>query len=212
MADDHYNPDTANQYEALMNEFQEVFTDTGFVNLPKDQWLRVPPRPDWPDLAPKHTRPYHLNARDQKVVDDTLGKLEQPGKVARTMDTVPFSFPIFVVWTTVEGTPKGRMVVDVRGLNRMCLPDAYPMRTQEMILAHIARGGARHITVMDAHAMYYQWRVHPDSRWALTVTANGKQFTFNCCLMDNATAMSTWLGTWTLFSRALTRHRRTRTT
>lgn len=39
-----------------------------------------------------------------------------------------FNFPIFVVWKTdIEGKRKGRAVVDIQKLNKMVLPDSYPL-------------------------------------------------------------------------------------
>ena len=73
------------------------------------------------------------------------------------------------------------MVVDIRGLNRMVLSDAYPMRTQEEMLADVA--GCCFISVFDAVAFYYQWRNHPSTRWAFTMTTPVGQYTFNCAIM-----------------------------
>lgn len=43
------------------------------------------------------------------------------------------SFPVFVVWQGTGQKRKGRMVVDIRQLNKMGLTDAYPITKQEGI-------------------------------------------------------------------------------
>lgn len=38
---------------------------------------------------------------------------------------------------------------------------------------------ATHITVVDAMSFYYQWHLHPDSRWAFTIATHNGQYTFD---------------------------------
>ena len=50
----------------------------------------------------------------------------------------PFIYPCFVKWTTkADGTRKGRTVVNIRALNKITLPNTYPMPLQANILADI---------------------------------------------------------------------------
>ncbi|KAI2632221.1 hypothetical protein GGR54DRAFT_634985 [Hypoxylon sp. NC1633] len=76
---------------------------------------------------------------------------------------------------------KGRMVVDTRTFNKPNQTDAYPMKSQESMLANIE--GKPCITILDATAFYYHRRVHPSTKWALTVTTAHGQYTFNCLIM-----------------------------
>ena len=63
---------------------------------------------------------------------------------------------MFVVYTHIPGReePVGRVVVDVRELNDITIPDAYPMPSQEDILQRIM--GCKYITVVDATSFFYQ--------------------------------------------------------
>ncbi|KAJ9393191.1 hypothetical protein DTO063F5_328 [Paecilomyces variotii] len=67
-------------------------------------------------------------------------------------------------WIPLNGQflSKGRVVVDIRGLNRIVEPDAYPIPLQDDILALI--NGKACISVFDAISIFYQWRTHPDHR------------------------------------------------
>ncbi len=43
------------------------------------------------------------------------------------MKATLFAYPVFVVWRVVKGKPKGRVVIDLRPLNRVTVPDNYPL-------------------------------------------------------------------------------------
>ena len=36
-----------------------------------------------------------------------------------------FLYPIFVIWRNVNGEKKDKIVIDIRGLNQMIVPDLY---------------------------------------------------------------------------------------
>ena len=75
----------------------------------------------------------------------------------------PVTYPCFVVWTTkANGTRKERPVVDLKALNKITLPDAYPMPSQADIFASLQ--GATHITIVHCLIFFYWWRVKPDQK------------------------------------------------
>jgi hypothetical protein len=65
------------------------------------------------------------------------------------------AFPIFVVYKHVPGQeqPVGRVVVDMRELNDIVIPDTYPILSQEEILQGIM--GCKFITVIDTTSFFY---------------------------------------------------------
>ena len=69
----------------------------------------------------------------------------------------PFSYPCFVIWREVNGVKKGRVVVDIRGLNKMTLNDSYPLPLQSDIILMVA--GFPFISVCDAVGWFYQFLV-----------------------------------------------------
>ena len=73
----------------------------------------------------KHTQYLHFN-NSEEVIDATLDKLHAQNRLKWTDESTPFSFPCFVVWKWVNGTREGRVVVDIRALNHIMMPDAYP--------------------------------------------------------------------------------------
>ena len=57
-------------------------------------------------------------------------------------ESTPYGYSVFVVWRTIHflgkaSTRKGRVVVDIRGLNKITESDSYPMSLQADITALI---------------------------------------------------------------------------
>jgi len=99
-----------------------------------------------------------------------------------TTKGTPFSYPVFVVWKIQpNGERRGRVVVDIRPLNRIAQPDVYPLPLQADIIAAVQ--GCPYITVVDCASFFYQWRVHPDDRHKLTVVSHRGQESFNVAVM-----------------------------
>ena len=98
-----------------------------------------------------------------------------------TASSTPFTYPCFVVWRTVSGQQKARVVVDIRSLNKITSPDTYPVPLQADILNAIAE--SKYITTVDCSAFFYQWRVKKEHRHRLTVSSHRGQETFKVAVM-----------------------------
>ena len=85
-------------------------------------------------------------------------------------------FFCFVVWINVNGKPKNRVVVDIRALNKITMPDAYPVFSQTEILSQIKN--SKFISVVDAANFFYQWWVNKIHRHRLTVVSHRGQEIF----------------------------------
>ncbi len=88
------------------------------------------------------------------MVDGEFNKMHSQGKMSWTTQPTPFGYPVFVVWRTVyrgdikEPLRKGRVVVDIRGLNKISQTDSYPMPLQTDITAAVK--GCSFISTVDA--------------------------------------------------------------
>lgn len=164
----------------VVNEFPEVWKDTGtFADIPQEEWMKIPLRSDWESrIATKQARVYPLGIEDRKQVDKTFDELHEKRRMSWSKIATPFAYPVFVVWRTLpSGERKGRVVVDVRGLNQLALLDAYPLPLQSDIIA-LAQV-CPYITVVDCASFFYQWRFHPSDRHNLTVVSHRGQEHFN---------------------------------
>lgn len=76
-------------------------------------------------------RVFKLGTEDKEVIGREFDNLQAPGKLEYSTEATPYAFPVFVVWSTVymHGNPmrKARVIVDIRGLNKITEFDAYPM-------------------------------------------------------------------------------------
>ena len=167
-------------FSDLVDEFPTLWKDEGSVDVPMDEWMKIPLRSDWESRVKARTnaKVYPLGLKDREVVNKVLDELYDKERVEWTTQATPFSYPVFVVWKTLaNGDKKGRAVVDIRGLNELIIPDAYPVPLQSEVIASLQ--GCNIISVLDASSFFYQWRVHPDYRHMLTIVTHRGQETVN---------------------------------
>ena len=130
------NQHAAGKIMAVVDEFPEIWTDRGTtVDVPEEEWMPIPLKDD---ATPKAARVYPVNARDRTVIDDTFDKMQAQGKMVFTSQPTPFSFPVFVVWRDTPTGRNGRVVVDIRALNKMAISDSYPMPLQTDVIGAVA--------------------------------------------------------------------------
>ena len=178
-----YGSENPADFQAIVEEFPNLWTDDGSaVDIADDQWMEIPLLDNWRDLYnPRQAKVYPLGAKDRQEVDKLFDKLHEQNRMEWTTSSTPFTYPCFVVWRTVNGERKARVVVDIRALNKITSPDTYPVPSQADILNAIA--GSKYITTVDCSAFFYQWRVKPEHRHRLTVSSHRGQETFKVAVM-----------------------------
>lgn len=170
------NDEARSAYARLVQDFPSLWQDNGFIDIPKDEWMRIPLKSDWQSKLNGKSKIYPLGTKDREVLDRTFDELHQKGRLQWTNKATPFAYPVFVTWKTVNGVRKGRAVVDIRGLNDLIIPDAYPIPLQAEIISDLR--DCSHISVLDASSFFYQWHMHPDDTYKLTVVTHRGQETF----------------------------------
>ena len=168
---------------AAVEAFPSLWKDTGnVINVPESEWMDIPLVDNWRDLyKPGQAKVYSVGPKDREVIDEAFDKLHEQNRMEWTSTATPFSFPCFVIWKDTPQGPKGRVVVDIRALNKITVPDAYPVPLQADILALIRE--ATHISTVDAAAFFYQWWVKIGHRYRLTVSSHRGQETFKVPVM-----------------------------
>ena len=179
--------DEAKQISDAIAEFPGLFSneDSGRIaTIPEEEWMRIPLTSDWErsDAKLAH-KVYPLGPQERALVDEQFDKLHKVNKMSWIPpgSPTPFGFPVFVVWKDVNGKRKGRVVVDIRGLNKVTVPDAYPMPLQSDVTAAVA--GCHYITVTDGLSFFYQWPVAKEDRHKLAVVSHRGQEQFNVAPM-----------------------------
>ena len=177
-------PQAAEAIAEVVNAFPSLWQDDGStVKLPPEEWMPITLQPD-AKLPP--SKVYPVSQKDREFIDKEFDKLQAQGKLEYTSQPTPYSYPVFVVWRTVHRPDepperKGRVVVDIRGLNKATIPDTYPMPLQADVTALVA--GCPYISVFDAASFFYQWLVRISDRHKLTVVSHRGQEQFNVAVM-----------------------------
>ena len=148
------------------------------MQVPPERWINVHLKPEWETkvLAIK-ARLYPLGIDSRRLVDKTFDELHRLSRLKYTTYLTPFSFSIFVIWkTSANGEKKCQAVVDIRKLNNLDIPNAYPLPLQSEILSNVQ--GYTNLAVLDAALFFYQWLLHPDHHYMFTVVTHQGQETF----------------------------------
>lgn len=78
-------------------------------------------------------RVYPVGPEDRALIDKVFDELHDQGRLRWTSEATPFSFLCFVVWKKSNAIEKkGGVVVDIRALNQITMPDAYPIRCKQI--------------------------------------------------------------------------------
>ena len=182
----HGLPEARASIATAVDAFPTLWKDTGnVVNVPEEEWMDIPLVDNWREVyKPGQARVYPVGQRDKDVIDKEFDKLHEQGRMEWTTTATPFSFPCFVVWKDTPGGEserKGRVVVDIRALNKITMPDAYPVPSQSEILAEVRN--AKVISTVDAASFFYQWWVNIAHRHRLTVASHRGQESFKVPVM-----------------------------
>jgi hypothetical protein len=182
--------ETVAQFNDLLAKFPQLFQDpASFVNIPQDEWMKIPLKSDWEQRLPaRGARVYPVGNEAKAVIDKTFNALHERGRMTFSTTATPFSWPVFVVFKQVNGQRVGRPVIDMRGLNQMVLPDVYPIPLQSDIISAVH--GSGYITVVDCASFFYQWQVAPEDRHKLTVVTHRGQEQFNVVVMGFKNSVS----------------------
>jgi len=175
--------ETAARINAVVAEFPRLFTDDGkMAKIPEEDWLSIPLQQDWDKKGAKLAhKVYPLGPKERQLVDEVHNKMHHQGKMEWSTGSTPFGFPVFVAWRNVDGQRKGRVVVDIRGLNKVTVHDSYPMPLQTDITSAVA--GCKYISVNDATSFFYQMRVKNDERHKIAVVSHRGREQYNVAPM-----------------------------
>ena len=123
----------------LINKYPSIWESSGFMQVPPKRWMKVHLKPEWETkISAIKPMVYPLGINSKRLVDETFDELQRLGRLKYTTSHTPFSFLVFVIWkTAANGEKKGRAVVDIRKLNDLVIPDAYPLPFRSEIIANV---------------------------------------------------------------------------
>ena len=172
-------PEAAEPLAQLLDDHQDLFIDQGqTVDIPEEEWMPIPLKPG---VTSKPARVYPVGQKDKEVIDATFDKLHDQGKMSWSKQPTPFSYPVFVVWKDTPNGRKGRVVVDIRELNKITENDTYPLPLQSEIIALLL--GYAYLSTIDAVGWFHQFLVARHDRYKFTVVSHRGQEESSVALM-----------------------------
>ena len=111
-----------------------VYYNRGAISMPEDIKMRIDLVDGWQNQK-RTMRLYPLGIQDRAVLDKKHDKLYVEGKIDWIKRPAPIACPVFIVWqngnivknSKVIGIKKGRVVINLRPVNRLVIPDSYPL-------------------------------------------------------------------------------------
>lgn len=137
-----------------------LWKDEGLAIVPPDEQMRIELVEGYQNMR-VGAKPYPWSVKDTEFGNAKMDEMHAQGRLEWQTQSTPFGSPVFIVWRQVDGKQKGRLVADLRALNKAVVPDAYPLPSQEDIIRCIQ--GKSHLTALDASNFFYQlpiWEPH----------------------------------------------------
>ena len=140
--------------------------DGSTFRVPPEKWMFIN---TLPDVKMKTIKVYLLKPVDPKIVDDIFDKLHAQKRMEFTTQSTFHGYPFFVVWRTIRKKRKRRVVINIRGFNKITVTDFYLMPLQSDIIFAIT--GYQYISMFDAAGFFHQWLVRVIDRHKFTVVS-----------------------------------------
>jgi hypothetical protein len=132
----------------------DTFRDKGIVPMAEEDKMRIELVDGWQEQL-KPVKFYPLSRQDSEFLYQTHDVLHSQGKMSFMNEPTSIACPAFVVWKYVNNVKaKGRVVIDMRPLNRVMVPDVYPLPDQDDIMS--AMVGKKFFTSLDATSFFFQ--------------------------------------------------------
>ena len=105
------------------------------------------------DAVTKSTKIYSVGQKNKKIIDVTFDKLHQQRKMTWSKQLTLFSYLVFVVWKDTPKRRKGRVVIDIRELNKIADTNFYSLSLQSEIISLLLE--YTYLSIIDAVDWFY---------------------------------------------------------
>ena len=137
-----------------------------------------------PSWTPERKVPYHLEHEMDKHMKNMLGT----GVVEPLSTDSRWNSPLFLVAKSSPGS--FRVVSDLRGVNRQCVPDKYDLPNLNYLLDRI--GGDSLFSTFDMAASFHQLPYDEESKPIVAFSYKGKRYNFARMIMGHCDSSATF--------------------
>ena len=160
--------DPPEEVQALLHEFDDVFSKPSTLPPPRPYDHTIPLLPD---AVPVNTKPYRYSPMHKDEIERQVKELLSNGLI--TQSTSPFASPVLLVQKK-DGT--WRFSVNYRKLNSLTIKNRFPLPIIEEILDELA--GTKFFTKLDMTAGYHQIRMATLDEFKTTFKTHHGHFQF----------------------------------
>ena len=162
------NSDPSEEVQALLHEFEDVFSKPSTLPPPRPYDHTIPLLPD---AVPVNTKPYRYSPLHKDEIERQVKELLSNGLI--TQSTSPFASPVLLVQKK-DGT--WRFSVNYRKLNSLTIKNRFPLPIIEEILDELA--GTKFFTKLDMTAGYHQIRMAESDEFKTAFKTHHGHFQF----------------------------------
>jgi hypothetical protein len=141
--------------------------------MPEEEYIRIPLVKGWQNQKIA-ARKFPLSTKHKEIIDRVFNNLQERNRFEPVNGPTPFTAPMFVA-------AKDRPVINLRILNKLAVPDAYPMPLQSDLIE--ALRGKMAISVIDGLQFFYQFLVAQEHRHRFTMISHRGLEQLNVVLM-----------------------------
>nr|GAT59874.1 TY3B-TY3B protein [Mycena chlorophos] len=164
----HITVEQRKQLEEVVLKHSQAFgLDGRLGNYPIE--VDIPMKPG---AEPVSLPPFPVSPVNREVIDQQMDSWIQLGVIEPSKS--PWAAPVFIVYRN----SKPRMVIDLRRLNEMVVPDEFPLPRQDDILQ--ALSGAQWLSTLDALAGFTQLTVSAKAAEKLAFRTHKGLWQFRC--------------------------------
>lgn len=149
--------------------------------------MRLFLREHWQNELSSKIKIYSFDIKNRKIIDDTFDRLQIQKRLKFINVTTSFSYSVFVVWTIKDEIRKKRIIVNIKELNKLIVSNVYSVLSQIKIIFDFLN--CFHLSVLNANAFFYQWRIHSQDIYKQTMITHREQETFLISIMSCRNSM-----------------------
>ena len=116
------------------------------------------------------------------MINKTFNKMHDQNKMKWSLQLISFNFFCFVIWRNHSTDRKGKMMMNIKKLNKIIEADIYSFLIQTDIIDFVIE--YEYIFIVNAIDWFHQFLIQRDDWFKFTVISHRNQKQFNVVLMN----------------------------